>query len=668
MQIRHQSLLDAKKRLTILGHLWRDLVAERRLARSALSSGQPLGGSSSATVIAPNGDVIIEYGIPAIYKFRVSSQVLSQSSPFFDYALKPYRPDQMDPRSPPPVNMEHELADTELIRTGFTSPMILRLKSDKHITFEALSTLFYAAHMRIDKVPRDISFRGFVDVASVCHKFRCTAPVELFVERVWLEQWIECLGKEGYEDFLFISYVFALERIFERTSQWAIMQLVSGQYATQEEDSRLPWEAWLHLRVVQTSKLKEILQHCRKTLNSYLSREEDAGHASWPTSYPEADSRPDVEELRLKGPTRCVQGSYQCDAANLGWLMLVLNEIGVLPAILDTTKEERFLQWQTTSLESILCKLCAAPSAVGVHGDVCDYAPAFRDAMCNIYNGIKGLSIWDVNDRMRSRRGSAISQAGGPVLDGAGPSRQNSGISRSVGMRHAAESTVPTGNEVSLRVTNPNNRLSQQSNLNSDGNTSFQSSSDGTTDLTEPMGESPPSRLSRENLDILQSDLHSVVSTEVEIRTERYPSPTLTTHSLPTARTQLLGFNTSEDDERREENIQDTDQGSILDSQAASQDRAKIIWNQKIHKEIIRRDDKYLILSEGQLSVMQGESSRGGGSHNPNSDNNQTEGQSSPSALTPQELIGGEPSGRGTFDIDESNMKSNCYAPTSPRG
>ena len=622
LEDRHQSMLDAKKRLTALDYLWNNTMNEMRSVQSPRSSRTTsFAPTTSVTVIAPNGDTVLEFGDPSGYKFRVSSQVLSQASTFFDYALTPYRPHQVDPRSPPPVNMEYDLENTELVRASPTAPARLHLKLDKHITFEAISILLYAAHMRIDKVPRNISFQEFVDVASACYKYRCTLPVEIFVERVWLEQWIDCLGVKGYDEFLFISYVFGLSRIFEETSKRAIM-LLQNSYGALQEDSRLPLDAWLHLRQVRAARLRDILQLCRKTMNSYVPIQDGGStQASRPVSYSDADPLANAEMLQLKRQPRCPHGSYQCDAFNLGWLMLVLNEVGVLPAVLDPSKEDDLMLWQTNSLKRILCKLSAAPSAIGVHGDACDYAPAFRNSMCDIYNNIRGVNIWDINDRMTTPRASANTLAGGSITDDASTYRQDT--------LRPARSRRPTSNGASLPGTNTPKRLSHQSNERSEGDTSRGTTSDGNTDLTETSNESWPSRLSRQNLETLQAETRSVVSTEVDIRTDRCISPTLTTESVQTSHVHPR--------------LHDSDQNSPasasphLDGEATvdAHESAKTLSNRR---EVVTRADKARIMSEGHLSVVQQESGLRSVENRP-SDSGSSEVRPGPSTEPPTESL-----------------------------
>ncbi|KAI9883648.1 MAG: hypothetical protein M1823_004580 [Watsoniomyces obsoletus] len=581
---RYQQLLDAKDRLSALAYHWTNAVAEVRSTNMTVSVRASQGDGGPTIIIAQMGDTILEFGFPPRFKFRVSSSSLRQASTFFEYALKPYRQDQMDADSQPPAGLEHDLDHTEFVRSNNTSLMTLRLKLNSHITLEAMTTLLYAAHMRIDRVPRRISFQEFADIAYVCYKYRCTTPVEIFVECFWLEQSYDKQNAEGYEDFLFISYVFGLDRMFHRQSRKALMKLRGG-FGFSPEDTKLPQEVWLRLHQVRTAKLRKTLQLCRATLEAYLPSDDlslpDTTTPDRPISYSENNNPLTANPglLQLQRRARCRHGSHECDAANLGWLMLVFNTVGVLPAVLDPAKEDEFFQDRAHTLYSIVCKLCAAPSAVGVHGDSCDYAPAFRNAMCDIYNSIRGLNVWDVNDRLTNKRTSMMGYSGVAAVAAAdeqiglrrdiravfsgrrsGPRRvspvgedrltstSTSGVTGTgggvtgIGTGGVTGSSTVTGpgnvniNPTTTTTTTRASRLSQQSMAASEGNTSMETTSDGITDLTEVShGSRGSTRLSRQNLQALDTtDRHSVVSTEVDTGTDRPISPTETTASFYT--------------------------------------------------------------------------------------------------------------------------------------
>jgi len=90
--------------------------------------------------------------------------------------------------------------------------------------------------------------------------------------------------------------------------------------------------------------------------------------------------------------------------------MLVYNELRLLPDIMKSSGSS--MSWAAgRSLKELLDALRLMPSAPQVHPGVCDYAPAFRSAIGDIYNSITGLSLCDVT----GQNGLALSKHVGPA-------------------------------------------------------------------------------------------------------------------------------------------------------------------------------------------------------------------------------------------------------------
>lgn len=621
LRSRHRAMLDAKECLSTLDMLeMHASAADAAFANWQRRSRPASMDSVPETVISPDGDAILEFGSPAQFKFRVSSQVLSERSQFFKSAFKYRRVNQRGQNDSNSVNNELNSSVTEFIQASATSPMVLRLQMDKQITFKAVSTLFYAAHHIPRKVPRTISFQEFVDIAFVCHKYQCTAPVETYVEFCWLEQWVDRLGATGFEDFFFISYVFRLDSFFEMTSRMAIMRLQSS-HDELLQDSKLPQEVWLRLRQAKQVILKKIVRLCRKTLDSYLR----SGHLSsniapTPLSFENFDMSMS-NSLELTRQSKCPQGSHQCDAANLGWLILVLNEVGILPAVLQvgvlpaglslpTRMEHPF--WQTVSLEDLFRKLCTAPSAVGVHGADCDYAPAFRDSMCDLYNSIKGLSVRDVNDRYRVQSTWSVNHSNGMTDIETGQGRQEA-YAMLTGSQHNIQ-TVETSNSNFAVAGNLPNRLSQQSNQASESSSSAWTNADGETVLTVNSDDGLSHTLTRQLSQAPEPETQSVLSSEIEVRTDRCDSLASTAPSavarfdhLPvrniinsTTLIQVSGrHDNSGVDSGRTEGEAET--GSE-DETSRRRESAKFLLVERAQKEVLTPADKELVASRRHVS------------------------------------------------------------------
>lgn len=166
-----------------------------------------------------------------VLRFRVSSAMLAQTSPFFArlFAATP-------PSTPPPLPL-HD--DTRLYRVP--APR----ETNAH---GALTILLCAAHMRHDRVPRAVRFEQLVAVAEACLRYECTAPVEVFVEHLWLPAWIhKALERDGVDGLVVVSYVFGLRRLFARVSKTAVLGVVDG-----EELAAKGWPAGVKDRYVYT--------------------------------------------------------------------------------------------------------------------------------------------------------------------------------------------------------------------------------------------------------------------------------------------------------------------------------------------------------------------------------------------------------------------------------
>ncbi|KAI9824619.1 MAG: hypothetical protein M1832_001709 [Thelocarpon impressellum] len=534
-------------------------------------------------VIAPLGDVILVFGSNPRAQFQVSSQALSSVSLLFSYALNPYKPNDRFQRPPPPADMLDELPSAPPAVIYPSMPAIVRMPQDEKNEYGALSTLLYAVHARHDKVPRNIDFREFVAIAAVCHRYRCTAPVEIFVECFWLPQWKHYVCQRGYEDFLFISYVFGLAGIFELTSKMFIAY--SRGETLPFEEQHMPEHVWRRLNQERALQFSKVLTRCNLTLSSYLP----PTRASFVDGL-QSDDQTDAAAFaarhawQLMRPTKCPHGSHACDAANLGMLMMVLNEVGV-PHLFSTYKRgDALVQWQGHNLTDIFAKLCAAPSADQVHDGDCDYATAFRNAMCDIYNGIRGLNVRDVNESFAGRRASGLKGVGGPAADESTRaldvlSNGDAAASRS-DLAADGERILPPGSptyQAYSRRTLPL-RLAEEDAVGIHERGRGDGPGDGNVDT--------------------DADRRSIASTEVDTQTERCVSPSPTMASAANAAA-LPPVNLA-----RVATINAVAaQSDILMAPDARESREvdKIYWRQHAHKERITIADKELIISRKHI-------------------------------------------------------------------
>ena len=578
-------------------------------------------------VISPVGDVVMVFGANPQVQFQVSSQALSSVSPLFSYALHPYTANDRFQRGPPPPDLVDELPKTAPTVVSSSLPPIVRMPQEEMNEMGALSTLLYAAHARHDKVPRTIEFQEFVAIAAVCHKYRCTAPVEIFVECFWLPQWKDQVGQKGFEDFLFISYVFGLERIFELTSKAYIL---SGPF----EEHRLPEHVCRRLNQARAFHLAKVVERCNWALSSYLPlsiplAERNAVKRRSTASHTEENVNGSRISWQLISPTRCPHGSHACDAANLGWLMMVLNEVGV-PHAYSNQSRGSWVSWQGLTLKQVFAKLCAAPSADDVHEGGCNYATAFRNDMCDLFNGIRALNVREVNEMFAGRRPSAIRRVGGPAADenvdgrrrsaggsaGSTPRRSivyDGGLPSS-GDLGAAFRSFPTYQEY-MRRTLPSPEVESE----------FVSSSPWPDNGNDAVQESQES--GKINGD---PDRRSIASTEVDTRTERgvSPSPTMASVVTPPSQATTISVITPPSEATMTgvigppsqatmtgvitppsqvtlNNVATTNaantEANTSDALLESREADKIFWKQHAHKERITIADKELIISRKHI-------------------------------------------------------------------
>ncbi|KAI9684830.1 MAG: hypothetical protein M1829_000205 [Trizodia sp. TS-e1964] len=614
LEYRYNSLKRLEKQLDQLSRLSQEI--------QAVFDNSPINEQFSGAIpdicqISAQGDAILDFGVanrscPRL-RFRVSSQVLANVSPLFALVFNPGS-------IPTPSEFLGELPSVPPTKTPDQTASIFYMPQREENKLGALTTLLYAAHMRIDQVPRSVTFRQFVEITSVCHKYRCITPVAMFVEHLWLPQWNAFFAQKGYEDFLFISYVFGIGRMFEMASKSVILKLRGEGDVL--EDRMLPKHVRDRIRAVRAAKLSQIIDHCKEALFQYLPwtslAQKPKDRASG--EFTAAMEQSSLMELRSK--TRCPQGSYHCDASNLGFLLLTFNELGILSGVLDpnfnyTRPTYNYVRavWSFCSLKNLSTRLCAVPSAVEVHGGNCDFAPAFRNSMCDIYNSIKGLNVADVNDYYSDRRNLRFSAIGGtpgaesqpvpPAAPGAPVDYvQLRRLSRVWGVSTHLGGSAPLSNaDLPAAQTPPTGPPTAEG--SSDNGSVLSTIADGDTAPTEYSDQSRSSAvLNASNLASLDEDTRSRVSTEIDIISGRSsPSPSIVTFG-----TAMPGIPMS-----NQVSVTDLRRGIYVQNDAASSETVntptlpptredeKIYFDQKERKEMLTRADKELIMSKKHI-------------------------------------------------------------------
>jgi hypothetical protein len=349
-------------------------------------------------VMSKDGDTILEFRNATspehpIVRFRVSSHLLAAASPLFTHIFsssqqeKGTQVDMIDDLPSPPTK---HICDDKMEVNVYRMPQ-LELNNN-----EALTILLDAAHMNKHKVPKEIDFPTFVSVAEVCLRYRCLpVQIELQVEYKWLPQWIHMASDDssGRDGLLLISYVFGCRGIFARMSKSAILNATDEA----EIDSKIIWPQTIRERIkaIRATKIAQIQTCCTNAVGEYFRPPQDS--TDRPTS---------VGSLALTMVPRCPRRSHLCDATSLGWLMLVYSELRILPTIMSSAGFHDLPEPPRRSLKELLDCLRLMPSTPEVHSGVCDYAPAFRSAINDIYNSVSGLILEEVGSVLLSQGGA----------------------------------------------------------------------------------------------------------------------------------------------------------------------------------------------------------------------------------------------------------------------
>ncbi|QSZ36992.1 hypothetical protein DSL72_009084 [Monilinia vaccinii-corymbosi] len=360
-------------------------------SESLLDTGHTPNRVVRDSVIYKNGDTILEFAnrpsesLPII-RFRVSSHFLipDDVSPLFSQMLCP------GPIIPLDMMNDLPKAPSKVIGKEGIEVNVYRMPQVEPNNHEALALLLHAIHGHTQRLPRDdIDFSVFVSIADVCLRYRCTSPVLLQVEYRWLPQWENRAAENNPEELLLIAYVFGARELFTRISRSIILNAKDDDGGTQGEEL---WPQVIKntIRTRRAIYMEQILEYCASVLSEYLQP---------PRQNTERPVHVDSLELST---VRCPRGSHTCDATNLGWLMLVYNELGVSPLSPKPSSKH--------SLKELIDNLRLMPSPPQTHIGVCDFAPNFRSKINDISNTIVGLTLHDVS----GQHGWALSKGKGP--------------------------------------------------------------------------------------------------------------------------------------------------------------------------------------------------------------------------------------------------------------
>ncbi|KAF9879466.1 hypothetical protein CkaCkLH20_03009 [Colletotrichum karsti] len=377
----------------------KDLVEVVRALQMA-EAGESGEAAVEEVEISARGDAVLEFaderGRPAL-RFRVSSWMLAETSPVFERmftgraSIEVWDDEDLEaslPAEGPP--------GTYTCRDG-SEARLYRMPQAERDAEGSLTTLLHAAHMHNERVPREVSFEGFVAMAETCLRYRCTSPLEVFVEHRWLPLWIHKGSEEMPDGMLVVSYVFGFRQLFARMSKTAVLN-VRGE----EEVRGKRWPRRVKERVwgLREAKMGQVEDACAAALREYLVRDEGASGGRGG-----CEEGAEGEAGMFMGRPRCPKGSHWCDATNLGWLMMTFGELGLLSTVMKGSALGDSQQTPPTRKGRSLAELVdqlrtieSPPQAVH-KGAACDPAARFRAAVSDIYNSVSGLTLFEVSGR-----------------------------------------------------------------------------------------------------------------------------------------------------------------------------------------------------------------------------------------------------------------------------
>ena len=195
-------------------------MAEALPTKTSIFGGTPLGSVShfpesmstgtddleGYREIASAGDVILK--IPtatATTRLRVSSHVLCTTSPVFRAMLGPH-------------SQFREAAELRTRSTG--NPYELPIEDDYPY---ALTAILLALHCRSEMVPVNPAFKDLVELAIVWDKYDCRGGLLPWVD-IWTAAWKPHMLDSGYEEWLFIAWVFGIKEVFDELSRKLILE------------------------------------------------------------------------------------------------------------------------------------------------------------------------------------------------------------------------------------------------------------------------------------------------------------------------------------------------------------------------------------------------------------------------------------------------------------
>ncbi|KAF8542323.1 hypothetical protein BDD12DRAFT_388300 [Trichophaea hybrida] len=161
--------------------------------------------------ICPYGDLRLSLQTPEVnLTYLVSSHQLCCASPVFRASLGPSSG----------FSEAIDLRRSQNAGTTVSNDSLFEMPIGEELSFDptAMAVVLFVIHGRPDHIPESIEFENLLDIAVICDYYDC-APVMSPLDKAWIQP-LEKLALElGYEDLLFVAYVFGQQELFAQTTK-----------------------------------------------------------------------------------------------------------------------------------------------------------------------------------------------------------------------------------------------------------------------------------------------------------------------------------------------------------------------------------------------------------------------------------------------------------------
>jgi hypothetical protein len=91
----------------------------------------------------------------------------------------------------------------------------------------AMALLCHILHFRTGAIPMERDVAALAELAILCDKYDCAGSVKPW-SLLWIAEWLPCVGQDGFEKLLFITYGLDLPDAFSKVTK-ALVESHHGQ-------------------------------------------------------------------------------------------------------------------------------------------------------------------------------------------------------------------------------------------------------------------------------------------------------------------------------------------------------------------------------------------------------------------------------------------------------